>query len=296
MRRIFVFLWNLTFSTRWMILINLVFAAIVGYNGMQFILLFKTSFSVPYLPSLNHSLSEIKPTVTTSLSILPLTELHLFGQPREQEASSASPLPSLPPVTPINLKLHGIYYSSHPEASYAIMTTPDEKSAKYKRGETLAEGVKLDTIEPKKVILMRNNRKEIMYLEGIQPVSQTSLSGKNEPSSPSVRPERLLGDYQRQLRGDPMRLMKLIHVYPVSQGGNFLGYRLSPGQDPTFTSQFKSQFNLQMGDIITTINGIKLDSPLKGLTIIEQLATADHLDLSILRDGQMMSLSFAIEK
>lgn len=293
MRRIFVFLWNLTCSTRWIIVINLVLAAIVGYNGMQFILLLNTSFSVPYFPSSNRSLAEIKPTVTTSLSILSLIEAHLFGRPREQKISS---LPSLPPVTPLNLKLQGIYYSSSPEASYAVMTTPDEKSVKYKIGDTCAGGAKLYDIEPKKVILMRNQQQEILYLEGVKPLSQTPHHGKNEsPSNSSVRPEQLLGDYQRQLRGDPMRLMKLIHIHPVSQGGSFLGYRLSPGQDPTFTSQFKSQFNLQMGDIITSINGVKLDSPLKGLTIIEQLATADHLDLSVLRNGQMISLSFAIE-
>ena len=102
MRRAFLVLWNLTFSTRWIILINLVLATIVGYNGMKVILSF-LSRSVPYLPSSHYPLSENPPTVIpSSPHISSLTETYLFGVPQEQKKASVPP--ASPLATPLNFK------------------------------------------------------------------------------------------------------------------------------------------------------------------------------------------------
>jgi general secretion pathway protein C len=83
-----------------------------------------------------------------------------------------------------------------------------------------------------------------------------------------------------------------MRISAVKRGGRFIGYRIKPGKDATLLSRF----NLQSGDILTAVNGVKLDSPLKGLGLIQQLATANQVDLEVLRNGRVVSLSFFIEK
>jgi len=270
---------SLIFFPPWIILLNLILAAIIGYHAMKILL-----YSPPSTTSFP-SYSPVTPSpLIPPVSVSPLIETHLFGAPQPEEAATVAS-PSPPPVTPLNLKLRGIYHS--PDLSYAMITTAEDKTARYKMGDTLPGGAKLHEIRPKQVILLRNGQPETLYLEGATPSPPTTTAKPNQAN----RPEQLLGHYQRQLRTDPTSLIKLVRAYPVTQEGQLIGYRLSPGQDPTWMSQF----NLQTGDIITAINGIQLDSPLKGLTVMEQLTAADHLDLQILRNGQSLPLSFSID-
>ncbi|EDN65628.1 general secretion pathway protein C [Beggiatoa sp. PS] len=181
-----------------------------------------------------------------------------------------------------------------------MVATTKDKSASYRVGDSLPSGAILEQIKPKQVILLRNGRPETLTLMDTQKKisirSQSNNKAKVIPEKKygynGVSPEKILGNYQRQLQTNPNKLMNLMRIYPVNQNGHLVGYRLRPGKDATLLSKF----NLQSGDILTTINGVTLDSPLKGLGIVQQLATANHVELEVLRQGQVIPLSFNIEK
>ncbi len=277
--------------------INIVLAAVLGYSIMQLSLSFNTISSIEmqifgqqihprqYVQKAQFS----KPAVDISTLLVS----HLFGN-SHFALQIATQNKKNHPETKLNLKLHGIYYSTNPHTSRAMIAPNNGKGKAFSIGESLPSGAVLHEIYPKKVILLRNGRYETLRLVGTVSINNKTKkqSVKGGQKARRDNSTKLLGDYQRQLQTNPSRLMKLVKISPVTKGNRFIGYRLKSGKDKTLLSQF----DLQSGDILTGVNGVKLNSPLKGLGVIQQLATANQIDLEVLRSGRIVSLSFAIEK
>jgi len=284
------------FFARWSI--NIALAAVLGYSAVHLVLLIGAvpfTFDSQYTRS-SQLVSQAQISMS-ALNISPLVNAYLFGKPKAVGAQVAYQIKT-PPKTQLNLKLHGIYYSSEPMKSFAMIEAANGKSAFYRVGQSFSSGAVLHKIEPQLVILLRNGRYETLALVGIKKNQKNQSQDRRVKNDTSriadndLRPEKLLGHYQRQLQTNPNSLMKLMRIYPVKQGGRFVGYRIKPGKDASLLSRF----NLQSGDILTAVNGVKLDSPLKGLGLIQQLATAGQIDLVVLRNGRVVSLSFGVEK
>ncbi len=271
---------TLILSIRW--LINIALTAVLGYSAVQIIIMLigTTPLETQHTRSRQHQ-AQIS---TPALNISPLIKAYIFGKPKPVETQIVS---HSPPETKLNLKLHGIYYSSDPTMSYAMIAAANGKSTSYRVGETVSNsGAVLHKIDSRRVILLRNGRYETLHIMG------TKDNHSQERTLPTNGAGKLLGQYQRQLQTNPNSLMKLMRIYPVKRRGRFIGYRIKPGKDASLLSRF----NLQTGDILTAVNGIKLDSPLKGLGLIQQLATANQINLEILRNGQIVPLFFVVEK
>jgi general secretion pathway protein C len=284
------------FSARWSVVINIALAAVLGHSTVQLLLGAPPKTSFNSQPSRPHPVVNQQRVSRTALNISALLDAHLFGRPR-LATQTATQIAKTPPETKLNLNLHGIYYSSNPQTSFAMIAPANGKSVSYRVGQSLPSGAVLHRIYPKQVILLRNGRHETLRLRDSQGVTanktpKNDAKNMQKPTTANDRPEKLLGNYQRQLRTNPNRLMKLMRISPARQGGRLVGYRLKPGKDATLLSRF----NLQSGDILTTVNGVKLDSPLKGLGVVQQLATANRINLQVLRNGRVVSLSFAVEK
>ena len=202
------------------------------------------------------------------------------------------------PQTHLDLKLHGIYYSSNRHTSLAMISDSLGKTNLYHTNETLPNGVILHEIHEKHVTLSKNGQIEILnLLDSKKPalITTTLNAAKNVQNfsnTDELSPEQLLGHYQHQLQTNPNRLMKLIQISPINQGGNLVGYQINPGED----TNLLNRFNLQPGDILTSINGIKLNNPINSLTAIQQLANAAQINLEFLRNKQSLSLAFNVEK
>ncbi len=287
------------FSAHWSAVINIVLAAVLGYSTVQLLLLLSTTTLKKNYSQNPFSQVLSQPRLSTSaLDISALFEARLFGKSSTQK-QIATQSATEAPKTNLKLKLHGIYYSSNSEASFAMIATAKGKSAAYHVNQSLPGGTLIDQILPKQVILLRNGRYESLRLIGYREDMADKSKDyhaknmlNNSSSNKNLSPEKLLAHYQHQLQTNPNRLMKLMRISPVKQNGRLLGYRLRQGKEPGLLSRF----NLQSGDILTTINGVKLDSPLKGLGVVQQIATANQIDLQVLRNGETIFLSFAVEK
>jgi general secretion pathway protein C len=289
----------LTLSKLLSVIINIMLAAILGYSTIQLFFLFYTvplNTQIPGKIFHQEIQSEFSPPIINTSTLLSAL---LFGKPKINH-SQMTGQKKTPPETKLNLKLQGIYYSSNSQTSRAMIAAKNGKSAAYHIGQSLPNGVILHEISPKNVILLRNGRYETLRFlnkrkkssDKSQSLTERDKKMRRGKRRSYERPEKLLGNYQRQLKTNPNALIKLIRISPVNRGNRFVGYRLKPGRETALLSQF----NLQAGDILTSVNGVKLDSPLKGLGVIQQLATANQIDLEVLRNGSITSLSFAVEK
>lgn len=287
---------RLIFSAYWSAIINIALAAMLGYSAVQLLLLYATPLKQNYSHNRFSQVTSQPRLSTSTITISALLQAHLFGKSSTQKQKATQSATQLP-KTNLTDKLHGIYYSSNPEVSFAMIATGNDKSATYHVNESLPGGALIHKIRPKEVILLRNGRYESLRLIGYREEMPHKSKGQHAKNMHNNRfakksPEKLLGHYQHQLRTKPNRLMKLMRISPAKQNGRLIGYRLKPGKEPGLLSRF----NLQSGDILTTINGVKLDSPLKGLGVIQQLGTANQIDLQVLRNGETIFLSFAVEK
>lgn len=276
-------------TIRWSL--NIALTAMIGYSTMALILS-PDQVTLPTVTDPSYQTIKLTTHPMPALDLSDALTAHWFGHPQKAATSARqTTLTEKPPETKLQLTLQGTYHSS--KTSFAMITAADNKNAYYTLGQALPGGATLVEIHPHYVILLRQGQHEMLRLVGTETREVAKQSTVATSSTEPNTPEQLLGRYQRQLTTQPDSLIKLLRVAPfVDEAGRFIGYRLRPGED----ADLMSQFNLQADDILTNINGVALDSPLKGLEAIQQLAVADRLDLQLLRDGQSFSLSFAIEK
>lgn len=277
----------MTLFSYWRTLLNLSLTAVIGYDIVTLILLEPPT--IPHYPTATVA-DNITIAKTKLLNITPLLNSHLFGETTTLPSSHASP-----PVTQLSLQLRGIFFAPSGNRSSIMVAEDKGKSELYKLNGILPGGAKVYEIREKEVILLRNGRYEMLKLEGSQSISApmtVQINKTNEVITNNITPpEQLLGQFQQQLQTNPEALTQLLKVNPVVEAGRFMGYQLSPGKN----AALMGQFNLQAGDILTKINEVVLDSPLKGLDILPILATTDRVDLQILRNGQLLSLSFTVQ-
>lgn len=309
MSKILKFLQPLLPATHWLPLLNIGLSAVIGYYAVQFGLQFTHAPAFPKIQAQPDSVSDNAPIVPTRpvLDMTPVLNAYLFG---EAKTVTSAPAVMTPPVTPLDLKLHGVFYSSDPQIARAVIITADGKTGCYRVGQTVGSAT-IQEIRPKELTLLRNQRLETLTLVEIKsagksttdnremPASVLTTNASAAPATSDLKPEKLLGTYQQELAANPSnlsQLSQLLRLAPVNEGDKFIGYRLNPGKD----ASLMAKFNLQAGDILTTVNGITLDSPMKSLTtfpqLVNTLSTADQLNIQVLRNGQPISLSFAIEK
>lgn len=278
--------------------INLSLAAIIGYYSVALILHEPVTLTQYRPNSTSNTVTSVKDKI---LDVTPLLNAYLFGKTTSRVKST---IPLSPPETQLSLHLRGIFFIPSGKDSMIMIAEDKGKSQLYKLNAVLSGGAIVYEIREKEVILLRNGRYETLKLEGSQSTSTSNTdSNQLSPTTPIVvthptedvtttPPEQLLGQFQRQLQTNPESLMQLMKINPMVEAGRFLGYQLSPGKNP----DLMAQFNLQTGDILTKINEVTLDSPLKGLDVLPILATADTIDLQILRNGQTLSLSFPVQR
>ena len=54
------------------------------------------------------------------------------------------------------------------------------------------------------------------------------------------------------------------------------------------------QLGLSSGDVITEVNGSRLNNPMQGLAMLQELLNADQINVRVLRDGAEIPLTFSL--
>jgi general secretion pathway protein C len=228
----------------------------------------------------------------SGLDLEPLRQSHLFGQAARREETPPAALLEAP-ETPLQLILQGTLATDTQSGAKAIVAGPDGNGRLYQVGDTLPSGAQLHSVHPDRVILLRNNRYETLSLP-LEKTPGAALRQAQEPAQAqgSGAPDsRKLADYRQQILAKPSSMNDFLRLRPAESNGQLTGYTLLPGKNP----QIMADFGLQNGDIVTSVNGTRLDSAVKGLAVMQQLTSARRIDLEILRNGQPMNLSFSLD-
>ena len=216
---------------------------------------------------------------------------HVFGV-----AGEAKPAPKAAaveaPDTSLKLTLRGVFASDEAGRARAIVGDPRGKEDHYAVGDPLPGGAKLSEIYPDRIILERNGRYETLRL----PKERTSaVLQDNEPDRAGVGDNAskvaAFTKYRNEITQNPSVFMNYVRATPARSGdGKFIGFRLQAGRERGALKEL----GLQPGDIVTSINGVQIDSPAKGMKAMQALGEGDNVSVTLLRAGQETALSLTL--
>jgi general secretion pathway protein C len=223
----------------------------------------------------------------------------LFGMEQAAPELVAEPVPEEAPPTRLDLKLRGIALANGEQPSLAIVEGSDRESLPYRVGDTLPGDAELLRIEADRVILRHRGSVEALYFSDEPPPAaartrSTTRLGSSGGTSGSVQlspqSSSRIRDYLSLLPSDPTRMTELVRALPVMENGQLKGFRLFPGQQ----RELFGEAGLRRGDIATSINGLPLDDPARGMELLNQLASASRFKIEILRRGQPQVLDIQL--
>lgn len=220
-----------------------------------------------------------------------LTSANIFGASQH----SAVTRQTKAPVTKLNLTLKGVLAAVPMELASAIIA--QGKSGKediYSVGDKMSGGVLVKEIHPEHVVLERNGRQEILKLQKISGVSLNSANkaAYNRPARSAARgAAETLTSIRTDILKNPTSFADYALPVIVKENGKQVGYRLKP-QDK---GGLLSELGLQETDVITQINGVKLDKPQNGISALRKLSTAKSINIVVKRNGAEVPLNITLQ-
>lgn len=224
---------------------------------------------------------------------------HLFGS-----GAAANPARALPAST-LALALRGTVADRDPRIGVAVIGNGQNERA-YRVGDEVDTGVVLTEVHPDHVVISRDGTRESLRLPresaaAAQPGPVFDLSAANGAAKPAaateapppmyVPPQLVNGAVNweqtlEQVRRNPVQFTQL--ATPVLQDGKLLGLRVRGLDAATM-----SQLGLEPSDLVTSVNGIAIDSPARAAEILASVQNATSVKVTVMRNGQPVELTVA---
>jgi general secretion pathway protein C len=217
---------------------------------------------------------------------------HLFGVAGEEKAVKTAPV-AIAPETRLKLTLRGLFASDDNAGGRAIIGDPRGKEETYAVGDPVPGGAKLHEIFPDRVILERNGRYETLRL----PKDRSSINSRAGRTIPGTGASgagagrvAAFTKYRNEVKQNPAAFLNYVRATPARKDGKFIGFRLQAGKE---RGALKA-LGLRAGDIVTSINNVKIDSPAKGMKAMQSLGEGESVNVTLLRGGQEVSMSLTV--
>ena len=223
-----------------------------------------------------------------------LTSANVFGVSEKAALQQQSKAPE----TKLNLTLKGVLATSPMEMASAIIAQgKNGKEDIYGIGDKMPGGVTIKEIHPEYVVLERSGRLETLKLQKVSGVDGFGSGGKsNLQSGRSNRysqgsPAAALKDIRSNIMKNPTSFGEYALPVVVKENGKQIGYRLKPQQK----GEMLSELGIESGDVITQINGVKLDNQQNGISALRKLSTAKNLNIVVKRNGAEVPLNISLQ-
>jgi general secretion pathway protein C len=263
--------------------LNFALAALLAYQAASVILVWYDPQPPTTRPPLNLAPAPVATAATFDSTRLIATQV--FGHPAP--AAVAVPTPTSAPQTRIDLRLRGVLADAEGRG-VALIRLPGGENKLFSIGQGVSANIVLHSIYPDKVLLLRNGQHESLYLEGKN--TDKHIAQVQPNVAPPAADSQRLSAYRHEILRKPEDMARYLRLQPAREQDNFIGYRVYPGKE----QDILGELGLQTGDIVTAVNGVLLDSPLKGLDILQQLAQAHNVHLELLRNGSKLSLNIVL--
>ena len=217
-----------------------------------------------------------------------LTSANIFGVSDKVVEQKQTKVPE----TRLNLTLKGVLAAKPMERASAIIAQGKAgKEDIYSVGDKMPGGVSIKEIHSDHVVLERGGRLETLKLpkeSGINlgSASGTGLSRVNSAKSPAAA----LTKIRKNILKNPTSFGDYALPVLVKENGKQIGYRLQPQQK----GELLAELGLQSTDVITQINGVKLDKPQNGIMALRKLSTAKNLNIVVKRNGAEVPINISL--
>lgn len=223
-----------------------------------------------------------------------LTSANVFGVSEKAALQQQSKAPE----TKLNLTLKGVLATSPMEMASAIIAQgKNGKEDIYGIGDKMPGGVTIKEIHPEYVVLERSGRLETLKLQKLSGVDGFGSGGKSNLQSGRSNsysqgsPAAALKDIRSNIMKNPTSFGEYALPVVVKENGKQIGYRLKPQQK----GQMLSELGIESGDVITQINGVKLDNQQNGISALRKLSTAKNLNIVVKRNGAEVPLNISLQ-
>ena len=227
-----------------------------------------------------------------------LARLHLFGVAQSSTVPVAKPVDA--PDTRLRLTLKGVVAHDDAKQARAIIANAGGKEQAYSVGQEIEGGAVLREVRADRVLLERAGRYEALRLPekstgGLNVEVHRQTTDRTATQSSGVLaniPEASLREIRDAFIENPQTLGQYLRATPVQQGGEFKGFRVMAGNK----THLLDKLGFRRGDIVTEVNGVAMDSQLKGLEALSAITTADSgLQVTVMRDGKPQVLTFTLD-
>ena len=220
-----------------------------------------------------------------------IAEWHIFGVASEEK--SVKPAAVDAPETRLKLTLRGLFASDDSSGGRAIIGDPKGREESYAVGDPVPGGARLSEIHTDRVLLERNGRYETLRLPRDRSSNSvgrarnvtTGRSGTSRPGQAAA-----FTKYRSEIKQNPAAFLNYVRATPARKNGKFIGFRLQAGKQRGALKEL----GLKPGDIVTSINGVQIDSPAKGMKAMQALGEGESVEVTLLRSGQEVSMSLAL--
>jgi general secretion pathway protein C len=216
-----------------------------------------------------------------------LTNAHLFGimgKPKSTAVTNA-------PETRLNLVLKGILADNlMKNASVIISQGKGGKETVYGLGDKISGGVTIKEIYSEHIILERQGQLETLRLIKKSSTNNISLSATGTGLN-KIQTTAKLKSIRKNIIKNPADFVKYAVPVIVKVKGKQIGYRLQVKQN----QELLDQLGIKPTDVITSINGIKLNNPTNSMKALSKLSTANSVDITVRRNGGEVPLNIKLQ-
>jgi type II secretion system protein C len=203
--------------------------------------------------------------------------------------------------TGLSLQLWGTAVGTEGMSTALIENTANKSQKVYREGDKVAQGAVLEQILAKRVVLNTGGKRELLTLAeakakppprgGGKPLPRSRMNRASRDSAPGRAPDSATVMNRKEWENkDPSELIGDAKVTPVYKDGRPDGLEVRNIGD----NEFAKRVGLEEGDVIASVNGVKIQSLDEAYKLAGKLQNAPTLRVEILRDGRPRTLTFRV--
>lgn len=227
-------------------------------------------------------------TQTNTVDLNKIGSAHLFGIEQKTLREAPAVINTNAPETKLDLKLVGLVFSPSPENSLAIIASKGSQDT-YGIDETIDNTrAKLKAVLTDKVVIDNSGRDETLSLDDKLTVAEREnlvteprvLRKTNQDSD--TEQEGSLDDFRNAITEEPRKLLNYVNFSEFRQNGEVIGYKVNPAK----SSLLFETTDLEPGDVVLEINGVRLSDMSGLMSATSELIQASEINLLVERNGQ----------
>jgi len=276
------------------VLANVLLATWIALLISDFLWPFIAGNPVPPVPE-NIPVIKVKPATKKNVtSSRQIAAWHLFGK-TEIPGGKTKPVPANAPDTKLVLTLRGIYATVDKHQGLAIIQNQNKEEKYFAYRDSVFGLATLVEIYVNRVILLRNGRYETLRL----PKTRLAIHSKKPPNK-GIRKRISPEEYVNSMRGEMKKIHKMtlremknpwqyLYLEPEMTNGSMTGLKLTAEEE----REFLARNGLELGDVITSINGIQINGGggmARALNALSDRDDEDRLELTVMRKGHSKSI------